>query len=348
MRRVHEPTAGRLRPRVRPTLATAEDHVRRSQTRGGCGGGGGCARGSTGARGGTRARRRRSTPNGGEGGDAPKRAPLRLPAAGVGVVAATLGPLADAATMRAELESFLARRSGFGGHGECAGGELALQAASEAVRGVLRSQAAAIHALPAAAAARRAAERAQPARRYRPHTAATRKKRRAMTRPASRFSRLSRTPGGSRSQLASLHRLCLHPKEPADGVEFIARLVDALSAGAVDPAARPLLRYLAAATSRPLLAQLECWLHRADVDDPHGEFIVCTAPGWGSAAAGLEYSPAEAGVMEWSEAESSGAGSARARLEEEDEGNRRAGGPGEATPVGGRSARPRGRGARRG
>ena len=31
------------------------------------------------------------------GGDAPKRAPLRLPAAGVGVVAATLGPLADIA-----------------------------------------------------------------------------------------------------------------------------------------------------------------------------------------------------------------------------------------------------------
>ena len=252
------------------------------------------------------------------GGDAPKRAPLRLPAAGVGVVAATLGPLADAATMRAELESFLARRSGFGGHSECAGGGLALQAASEAVRGVLRSQTAAIHALPAAAAARRAAERAAGA----PLSAPYRRDEKEETGDDSSGVTLLEAVAHTRrlrSQLTSLHRLCLHPKEPADGVEFIARLVDALSAGAVDPAARPLLRYLAAATSRPLLAQLECWLHRADVDDPHGEFIVCTAPGWGSAAAGLEYSPAEAGVMEWSEAESSGAGSARARLEEEDE-----------------------------
>ena len=245
-----------------------------------------------------------------------KRAPLRLPAAGVGVVAATLGPLADAATMRAELESFLARRSGFGGHGECTGGGLALQAASEAVRGVLRSQVAAIHALPAAAAARRAAERAAGA----PLSAPYRRDEKEETGDDSSGVTLLEAVAHTRrlrSQLASLHRLCLHPKEPADGVEFIARLVDALSAGGVNPAARPLLRYLAAATSRPLLAQLECWLHRADVDDPHDEFIVCTAPGWGSAAAGLEYSPAEAGVMEWSEAESSGA--ARARLEEEDE-----------------------------
>ena len=253
---------------------------------------------------------------GGDRGDASKRAPLRLPAAGVGVVAATLGPLADAATMRAELESFLARRSGFGGHGECTGGGLALQAASEAVRGVLRSQTAAIHSLPAAAAARRAAERAAGA----PLSAPYRRDEKEETGDDSSGVTLLEAVAHTRrlrSQLASLHRLCLHPEEPADGVEFIARLVDALSAGGVNPAARPLLRYLAAATSRPLLAQLECWLHRADVDDPHDEFIVCTAPGWGSAAAGLEYSPAEAGVMEWSEARSSGA--ARARLEEEEE-----------------------------
>lgn len=246
-----------------------------------------------------------------------KRAPLRLPAAGVGVVAATLGPLADAATMRAELESFLARRSGFGGHGECTGGGLALQAASEAVRGVLRSQAAAIHALPAAAAARRAAERAAGA----PLSAPYRRDEKEETGDDSSGVTLLEAVAHTRrlrSQLAQLHRLCLHPKEPAHGVEIIARLVDALSGSrGVDPSARPLLRYLAAAVARPLLTQLQCWLHRAVVDDPHGEFIVCTASGWGSAAAGLEYSPAEAGVMEWSEAESSGA--ARARLEEDDE-----------------------------
>jgi len=49
-------------------------------------------------------------------------------------------------------------------------------------------------------------------------------------------------------------------------VRFLRRLTSALSAGGVDPSARPLLRYLAAAASRPMLAQLRAWLHRARVE----------------------------------------------------------------------------------
>ena len=247
-----------------------------------------------------------------------RRTPLRLPAAGAGVVAATLAPLANAAEQRAELERFLARSSGFGSSGFGADDTgtgtrgLALQAASQAVRGVLRAQAAALHTLPAAAAARRSAERkaadplSAPYRRHESVDSADANSE-VESSGVTLLEALAHTRR-LRAQLASLRGLCLHPTEPSSGVEFIGRLVDALQAGGgANPGARPLLRYLAAASTRPALAQLECWLHRADVDDPHGEFVVVTARGWGSAASVLEYSPAEAGIMEWSEAESSGA-----------------------------------------
>lgn len=246
------------------------------------------------------------------------RLPLRLPAAGAGVVAATLAPLANAAEHRAELERFLARSSGFGSSGFGADDTgtgtrgLALQAASQAVRGVLRAQAAALHTLPAAAAARRSAERqaadplSAPYRRHESVDSADANSE-VESSGVTLLEALAHTRR-LRAQLASLRGLCLHPTEPSSGVEFIGRLVGALQAGGgANPGARPLLRYLAAASTRPALAQLECWLHRADVDDPHGEFVVVTARGWGSAASVLEYSPAEAGIMEWSEAESSGA-----------------------------------------
>ena len=40
-------------------------------------------------------------------------------------------------------------------------------------------------------------------------------------------------------------------------------------------------------------------MHRARVDDPHGEFIVRTSDGWGSDAGALEYAAAEASALRW-------------------------------------------------
>jgi hypothetical protein len=122
-----------------------------------------------------------------------------------------------------------------------------------------------------------------------------------------------------RIQLSTLHSLCLESphhlgsvddshhafvsngvsSKPLDGAGLMRRLTSALSSGGVDSSARPLLRFLTAAASKPALAQLRSWLHRAGVEDPHEEFIVETSGGWGAAAATLETSAAEASVQAW-------------------------------------------------
>ena len=212
---------------------------------------------------------------------------------------------------------------------------LATQAAAAATRAILRAHDAALRALPGAAARRRAAERAAGAPLASAYARLDEKRRDKADDDANASSNATlgdekrcdgaddganaSTSGSScgvtllearahtrrlRAQLATLSSLFARAdsngSEPfPDGVVFLTRLASALSSGGLDPAARPLLRRLADAASRPALAQLRSWMHRARVDDPHGEFIVRTSDGWGSDAGALEYAAAEASALRW-------------------------------------------------
>ena len=262
-----------------------------------------------------------------------ERPSLRLPAASAGAVAATLAPLATAAERRAALDAFARDSSGFGigrgfqgsrgfGLGEsaslrvCESASLATQAAAAATRAILRAHDAALRALPSAAARRRAAERAAGAPLASAYARLDEKRRDGAEAEAETDDGANATTSTSgvtllearahtrrlRAQLATLSSLFARADSNApfpDGVVFLSRLTSALSSGGLDPAARPLLRRLADAASRPALAQLRSWMHRARVDDPHGEFIVRTSDGWGSDAGALEYAAAEASALRW-------------------------------------------------
>ena len=229
------------------------------------------------------------------------------------------------------------RGSGGFGFGEssslrvCESASLATQAAAAATRAILRAHDAALRALPSAVARRRAAERAAGAplasayarldeeRRDEAETSGARNDTTSNPNADADDGANASTSGSFggvtllearahtrrlRAQLATLSSLFARAdsngSEPSpDGVVFLTRLTSALSSGGLDPAARPLLRRLADAASRPALAQLRTWMHRARVDDPHGEFIVRTSDGWGSDAGALEYAAAEASALRW-------------------------------------------------
>ena len=230
------------------------------------------------------------------------------------------------------------RGSGGFGFGEssslrvCESASLATQAAAATTRAILRAHDAALRALPSAVARRRAAERAAGAplasayaraprreatrrggdvRRAERHDVEPERRRRRRRerlhfglfwwRDASRGSRAhAASSRATRDARVSLRARGFERIRTVSGRRrFLTRLASALSSGGLDPAARPLLRRLADAASRPALAQLRTWMHRARVDDPHGEFIVRTSDGWGSDAGALEYAAAEASALRW-------------------------------------------------
>ena len=311
------PSAAVLQPGVaRPIKVAVEDEVVHAARRALAGGKAAAAALSGGA-------------TGNVGGDASdlRMAAFRLPAAGAASTAAALGPIGEAAAHRAALEAFVRRCSAFGqSAGESTSEEdinprpgPVLQAAAEAVRHILRAHQAALHALPAAVAARRDVEREQLSPLSAPYVVSRNSNgsnQASKEVPAVTLVEVIAHTRRLRAQLRTLHALCFgggakgnverergverDRRRDHDGLAFLRRVLEGLSE--TDPAddiVRPLIRRLAVAASAPALAQLGDWLRCAAVDDPSGEFVVVASPGWGEAAAALEYAAPEAAALEW-------------------------------------------------